>query len=104
MELALGVTLFAMRDIHDGEPSPEETEAMAVEIARAESWARPTEAEVIVFLRRLVAGEPFGGAVPAENVVILAFVSAANLLASCHRDGEEWWDYLDRAEAALERA
>ncbi|GAB3150671.1 hypothetical protein GCM10027290_38580 [Micromonospora sonneratiae] len=104
VELALAVTLYVMRDIHQGKPSDEETVAVAVEIARAEAWARPTEEEVSTFLLRLMNGQRFAESVPIENVIILAFVSVANLLASCHRDDENWWDYLDRAEAALEAA
>lgn len=81
-----------------------ETEAIAVEIAQAEAWVEATEAEVVTFLQCLVNGEPFAGVVPAENVYILTFASAANLLASWHRDDEKRWDYLDRAEAAIEAA
>ncbi|MEG3634021.1 hypothetical protein [Micromonospora palythoicola] len=102
--LALSVTLYVLRDTHNGKPSEQETEAVAVEIARAEPWAQATQAEVSTFLRKLVNGEPFADELPSESVIILAFVSAANLLASCHRQDEEWWDYLDRAEAAIESA
>jgi hypothetical protein len=102
VKLALAVTQVVMRDVHGGKPTDEETRAVAVEIARAEAWARPSEEQVSRFLLRLVNGEQFVGTVPTEDVVVLAFVSAANLLSSCRRDDEEWWDYLDRAEAALE--
>ncbi|MEU7584736.1 hypothetical protein AB0A95_00375 [Micromonospora sp. NPDC049230] len=104
VELALAVTQLVLRDIHQGEPSDEEIRAVAAEIVRAEAWAHATDEQVSAFLLRLVKGEPFAGAVPTENVVILAIVSAANLLSSCRRDDEEWWNYLDRLEAALENA
>lgn len=104
VELALAVTQLAMWEIHQGRPSDEETLAVAAEIARAEAWARATEEQVSAFLLRLVNGEPFAGTVPTENVVVLAIVSAANLLSSCRRDDEEWWNHLDRLEAALESA
>ncbi|MET8040354.1 hypothetical protein ABZU25_05745 [Micromonospora sp. NPDC005215] len=104
VELALAVTQLVLREIHQGKPSDEETRAVAAEIARAEAWGRATEEQISAFLLRLVNGEPFAGAVPTENVVVLAFVSAASLLSSCRRDDEEWWNYLDRVEAALEKA
>ncbi|MEV4754776.1 hypothetical protein AB0J86_06630 [Micromonospora sp. NPDC049559] len=102
VELVLAVTLYVLHDIHRGKPSEAETRAVAAEIARAETWARPTETETSEFLLKLVDGQPFAPSVPTENVFILAFVSAANLLSSCRRDDEEWWNYLDRAEAAIE--
>ena len=102
VELALAVTQLVMRDIYEGMPTDDDTRAVAAEIARADLWAQPDEKQVSSFLVRLMNGEPLAEAVSPENVVILAFVSAANLLSSCHRDDEEWWHYLDRAEAALE--
>lgn len=100
--LALSVTLYVLRDIHHGQPTNLETEAVAAEIVRAEAWAQPTEAEAKTFLVKLVNGEPLAEDLPSESVIVLAFISAASLLASCHREDEQWWDYLDRAEAALE--
>lgn len=101
VELALAVVRYVIWDQYQGKPTDAEAEAVAAEITRAEAWAQPTESEVVTFLQRLVNGVPFAGEVPAEQV-ILAFVSAANLLASCHRENEKWWNYLDRAEAAIE--
>jgi hypothetical protein len=104
VELALALVYAVMTDIHEGMPSEPEVRGVAAEIARAEAWAQPTTEEVTDFMLRLMSGQRSAVAVPAENVVILAFVCAANLLSSCRRDDEEWWDYLDRAEAALEAA
>ncbi|MEU4334218.1 hypothetical protein AB0F59_06280 [Micromonospora lupini] len=99
--LALAVTQLVMTNIHDGKPSDQQTRAVAAEIAQAEAWAQVSEEQVSNFLLRLVNGEPLAQAT-AEEHIILAFVAAANLLSSCRRDSEEWWDHLDRAEAALE--
>ncbi|MGC4853819.1 hypothetical protein ACLQ24_10565 [Micromonospora sp. DT4] len=99
--LALAVTLLVMTDIHHGKPSDEQTRAVAAEIVRAEAWAQAGEEQVFNFLLRLVNGEPLAQTI-AEEHILLAFVAAANLLSSCRRDSEEWWDHLDRAEAALE--
>lgn len=104
VELGLSIIYVLMIDIHEGRPDEDEIRGVAAEVARAEAWASPTEEEVTVFLLRLMNDQPFAGVVPIENVYILAFVVAANLLSSCRRDDEEWWDYLDRAEAALEAA
>ncbi|MFB9239124.1 hypothetical protein ACFFWC_26945 [Plantactinospora siamensis] len=104
VELTTALVYLIMIDIHNGKPTEEEIRGVAAEIARGEAWAAPTAEEVTSYLVRLLNGQPFGTEVPSENVVILAFVCAANLLSSCHRDDEEWWDYLDRAEAALEAA
>lgn len=102
IELGVSLIYVLMIDIYEGMPSDEEIQALAAEVARAEDWAQPTEEGVTVFLRRLMKGEPFAGVVPVEDIVILTFVVAAHLLSSCRRDDEEWWDYLDRVEAALE--
>ncbi|MEU8214209.1 hypothetical protein AB0C47_00385 [Micromonospora taraxaci] len=104
VELALALVGFLMVDIHQGRPSDDQISAVAEEVAEAESWAQPTSREVADFLMRLMRGEPFTAAVPSENVIILAFVVAANLLSSCRRDDEKWWDYLDRVEALMEAA
>ncbi|MGW4498410.1 hypothetical protein ACWENR_07295 [Micromonospora sp. NPDC004336] len=104
VQLTLAVVGYLMTDVHGGRPTPEQVTAIATEIAKAESWARPTRDEIEVFLSKLMSGEPFGEAVPIENIIVLTFVVAANLLSSCRRDDEKWWDYLDRAEAAIEAA
>jgi hypothetical protein len=104
VELTLAVILFLLTDAHGGKPDDAQVGAIAAEIAESEAWARATPVEVSAFLLRLVNGEPFAGTVPTENVFILAFVVAGHLLSSNRRDDEKWWDYLDRAEAALEAA
>lgn len=104
IELTLALVYFLMVDIHEGQPSEVEVRGVATEIARAEAWARPSQDEVTEFLVRLMNREQLAPVIPRENVIILAFVAAANLLSSCRRNDEEWWDYLDRAEAAIESA
>ena len=63
--------LYVLRDLYWGQPSDAETEATGVEITRAEAWAQSTAAEVVAFLRHLVNGEPFAGAVSAERAIVL---------------------------------
>ncbi|WDZ84288.1 hypothetical protein [Micromonospora cathayae] len=86
--------------VQGADPAKQHVQEVADEIVADEGWAESTLAEVTTFLSRLVRGEPFVGAVPAENIIILAFVCAADLLSSNRRDDEKWWNYLDRAEAA----
>lgn len=104
IELAISLVYFLMVDIHEGRPTEDEIRGIAAGVAQVEAWARATEEEVATFLLHLMKGESLAGAVPTENVIVLTFVVAANLLSSCRRDDEQWWDYLDRAEAALEAA
>ena len=104
VELTLGVILFVLRDVYRGKPDDDQVRALAAVIAQSEEWVKATVEEISEFLLRLVNGQPFAGKVPTENVFILAFVVAGYLLSSKRRDDEKWWDYLDRAEAALEAA
>lgn len=102
VELGIALIYFLMVDSHRGRPSEGQIRGVSAEIARAEARASPSEEEVTIFLLLLMKGEPLAGSAPIENVFILTFIVAANLLSSCRRPDEEWWDYLDRAEAALE--
>jgi hypothetical protein len=104
VELALAVVGFVMYDVHQGKPSPEQIRVVATKLAEMEAWAEPTADEVDAFLKKLLNGQPFAPEVPPENVIVLSFVAAANLLSSFHTKDERWWDYLDRAEAAIEAA
>jgi hypothetical protein len=101
-ELALAIGAVTLLDVYGRKPTPTEIRAVGDKLCQMETWAEPTPDEVNTFLTKLVDGESLEGALPAESVVILAFVVAANLLSSCHKEGEEWWDYLDRIEAGLE--
>jgi hypothetical protein len=102
IELALAVIEFVMIDAHGGMPTAANIRADAEDVCSMETWAEPTVDEVESFLTKLLNGERFAGTVPPENVFILSFVVAANLLSSYRRDDEKWWDYLDRVEAAIE--
>jgi hypothetical protein len=104
VELTLAVTGFIMYDVHRGKPSSEQIRAVATKLAEMETWAEPTADEVDTFLGKLVNSQPFAAEVPPENVIILSFVVAANLLSSFRKPEERWWDYLDRVEAAIDAA
>lgn len=102
VELALAVASFVLYDVHEGKPTPAQTRVVAVKIAEMETWAEPTAEEVEDFLSRLLGGHPFAAVMPPESVIVLSFVVTANLLSSFRKSDEKWWDYLDRAEAAIE--
>lgn len=104
VELTLVVISFVMYDVHDGKPSAEQIRAVAGKLAEMEAWAEPTADEVDTFLGKLLNGQQFVPEVPAESIIILSFVVAANLLSSFRNQDERWWDYLDRAESVIEAA
>jgi hypothetical protein len=100
--LALAICAFIMIDIYEGKPNDDQIRAIAEKAAQMETWAEPTADEVHALLSRLLNGAPLADAMPTENIIILAFVVTASLLASLHLKEEQWWNYLDRAEAAIE--
>jgi hypothetical protein len=103
VQLACALALFVLDDLFEGRrPTEEEIRSLAGDVATSEDWADVTLDEVAAFF---VAGYDRISAeavLPLERVLILCYVVAANLLSSYHEDGEEWWEYLDRAEAAIE--
>lgn len=104
VELTLALLYFLMVDIHGHKPSNAEVEATAVGVVQAEAWAQLNPEETVRFHQRLMNGQPIADSLSAESLIITSVVSVANLLSSCRRDNEEWWNYLDRAEAVLEAA
>ncbi|MFF5172160.1 hypothetical protein ACFY3U_05950 [Micromonospora sp. NPDC000089] len=105
VELLVAVCGFALVDLFDGRPSDSQVQSLATEIAEMESWATVTSAETAGFLAAVVAGRPLPGTLPASSVVVLAFVVTAHLLSAKPKtDGEWWFNYLDKVEAAIEAA
>ncbi|MCG5471012.1 hypothetical protein LADH09A_004985 [Micromonospora sp. LAH09] len=105
MELLVAISAFVSTDICGGKPSPEQIEELATEVAEAESWSSATSPEIEAFLGAALTGRPLSGVLPAGSAVILAFVVAASLLAARPKPEGEWWfNYLDKVEAAIEAA
>jgi len=103
IRLAAAVALFALHDAHDGrKPTNAELTEIAADMAEDEDWTDITSDEVVKYATAAYDKVQFDQVLPMERVIILAFVVAANLLASYRGDDEEWWDYLDRAEAVIE--
>lgn len=104
VELALAICAFVLFDLHDGKPSADQVRELAEEISQQEAWMEPTADEVDAFLTALVNGAPMKDVLPAESVIVLSYLVAANLLASSSNtdEGEWWFNYLDKVEAAIE--
>lgn len=39
---------------------------------------------------------------PRDTATFLPFIVTGSLLAGWHKEGEEWYEFLNRAEAAIE--
>nr|WTA66060.1 hypothetical protein OHB51_26755 [Micromonospora sp. NBC_00855] len=105
LELLAAVVAFVSADICQGKPTPEQIRQLADEVAEAEAWSSATSPEVEAFLTAVVTGRPLSGVLPAGSAVVLAFVVAASLLSSRPKNEGEWWfNYLDKVEAAIEAA
>jgi hypothetical protein len=101
-QLASAVGLYVLHDVYGREPTAAEIRAVANKLAEMESWTDVTADEVVLFLSAALAGQRADRVLPLERVAILPYVIAGNLLASCCKEGEWWFDYLDRAESAIE--
>ena len=67
-----------------------------------EDWTDVTSDEVTTFLTAAYDGTRADQILPTNRIAPLAYLIAGNLLSSCCREGEFWFNYLDRAESALE--
>jgi hypothetical protein len=102
--LALGVALYVLHDQADGPPTDDDLRTVAEDIIASTSWTGVTANEIERYLRAALQGVATSDVVPVESVIPLAFLTAGYLLSFMREDDEAWWDYLDRAEAALEAA
>ncbi|MEH1013019.1 hypothetical protein V6U90_07900 [Micromonospora sp. CPCC 206060] len=106
VEIAVAVCAYVLFDIHEGKPSESEIDELARDIARQEQWMDVDSGEAADLLRALVHHQPLKNVLPEESVVVLPYLVAANLLATTasSEDGEWWFNYLDKVEAAIEAA
>ncbi|MEV4499334.1 hypothetical protein C7C45_13630 [Micromonospora arborensis] len=105
VELLVAISAFVSADICGGKPSPEQIRELATEVAEAETWSTTTAPEVETFLSAILNGRPLSGVLPVGSAVVLAFVVAASLLSSRPKSEGQWWfNYLDKVEAAIEAA
>nr|WP_146218273.1 hypothetical protein [Micromonospora acroterricola] len=105
IELTLAVNAAVLFEVHDGPPSPQQVNELSRDISLQERWAGVSAEDVQALLVGLMAGSPPRFATSAA-VAIAVFVVAANLLATASQpdEGEWWFNYLDKVEAAIEAA
>lgn len=86
-------------------PSPDDLRETAEDAAAVEDRAKLSVETVYTYLSQCVFGDvsPFD-ALSLADAKRMPFIVAGNLLASVRRDGEEWYEYLDRVEAAIAAA
>lgn len=102
MRLATALSLYALSDHYGRTPTNSEIQAVAAKLVEMEHWTDVTSSEVVATLQAAINNTPADEVLPMERTLIVAYVSAGNLLSSAHRDDEKWWDFLNRAEAAIE--
>ncbi|MGC4854622.1 hypothetical protein ACLQ24_14805 [Micromonospora sp. DT4] len=103
LELLAQICRYVSAQAFGHVPSHQELDALAAEVATNEQWAALSASEVATFLKAVVHGQPPAGQLTTSGYVVMSFVVAASLLSSQPKTEGEWWfDYLDRVEAALE--
>lgn len=103
--LAAAVALYVLHDQYGRQPTPDEIRAVADKTAELENWTDITSNEIRDFLTAIYAQNTTADAImPLKRAVLVSYVLTGDLLSSCRRQDEKWWDYLDRAEAAIEAA
>jgi hypothetical protein len=105
VELTLAISAAVLFEVHDGPPSREQVNELSRSISHQEEWAEVSTEDAHAVLAALTTGDPR----PVTNNVrgaAAVFVVAANLLATVSQpdEGEWWFNYLDKVEAAIEAA
>jgi len=90
----------ALEQIYSGKPSASQIQVLAAELADIHQWTGLTEDDFISVLTVLAGSSK--PAVDPESGVVLCFVTTASLLSGGAPPGIQWWEFLDRAEAAIE--
>lgn len=103
LELSVAIGGVALLDMYDGNPTPADLAQGAQVISEMESWSGLSQDEVHGYLTALANREPLEGKFPPDRAVFLIFVVGASLLSSTpkSREGEWWYQYLDRVEATI---
>jgi hypothetical protein len=101
-QLAVAVSLYVLHEVYGRRPTEAELRAVAGKVADLENWAGVATDEVMAFLTAAFDRTRVDQILPLDRVALLAYVVAGNLLASLCKDGEWWFNYLDRVEAVIE--
>ncbi|MQA01693.1 MAG: hypothetical protein GEV07_02800 [Streptosporangiales bacterium] len=106
MQLAANIAAVAVIDACGGEsPSDSDLREVAATISEAEDRYSLTVDELHTYLAKGVfGGEALDQYFAPDDVVRLPFVLAAGVLGAYRDEGEDWWEYLDQIEAAIEAA
>ncbi|MEU5785873.1 hypothetical protein [Micromonospora lupini] len=105
LALVVAVSGFVLIDLHGGRPTPQQVAVLSEEIGRMEAWASVTADEAASFMNAVVEGRPLNEQLAPQDVVVLGFVVAGSLLSARPLPEGEWWfNYLDKVEAAIEAA
>ncbi|MEV4121036.1 hypothetical protein [Micromonospora sp. NPDC049645] len=105
LALVVAVSGFVLIDLHGARPTPQQVDVLAEEIGRMEAWAPVSADEVATFMNAVLAGRSLTERLTPDDVVVLAFVVAGSLLAARPLPEGQWWfNYLDKVEAAIEAA
>jgi hypothetical protein len=106
LELAVAVCVFVVIDTYGRRPTQGEIHEIAQDVVEAGSWVSFTQQEIAAFLTGVLDGKPLTQALGAENAFFLAFIITGILLVASPKvvEGEFWFNYLDRVEAAIEAA
>jgi hypothetical protein len=104
LKLAIAICGFVVFDAYDGKPTTKEISLLAAEIASLEGWSALTTSEVDKFLDAVLNGKPLGDAFDPTTATMLTYIVTGCLLSSSVKlqEGEWWFNYLDRVEAAIE--
>lgn len=101
-QLALAVALYAIHEIYSGRPSETQVLGLANKIAEMESWANVNAEELTTFLTAALDRLRLDKDLSLERVAYLIYIVAGSLVSAGRKEDEKWWDFLDRAEAAIE--
>lgn len=101
--LAVAITVWVLHDVVGHRPTASEVREVASKLAASEDWIEVDADEVNTALMTALDGRRADEVLPMDKVVMLPFVIAGYLLSAGRAKDQQWWEYLDRAEAAIEK-
>jgi hypothetical protein len=101
--VAMAVGLYVLHDVFGHRPTTEELHEVARKLVAMETWAEVNAEDVVAAVTAAFDGRRGDEVLPPEKVLVLPLIVAAYLLSAGRAENEQWWEYLDRAEAAIER-
>lgn len=102
VQLAMSAALYVLQDQYGRRPTDDELHTVAARMAETENWTEVCADDVVAAITAALNGRRGDEVLPMVKIVTLPFIIAAYLLAAGCAEGEHWFNYLDRAEAAIE--